>query len=235
MIVRGGWTEEPAVKLLLVDDDAVLASALRRGLTAEGFLVEVAVDGPEGLWRGREGSYDLILLDIMLPKMHGYRVCAELRRSGVRTPILMLTGKDGDLDEAEALDTGADDYLRKPFSFPVLVARVHALLRRASLGDPAPLRVGDLRLDLRARRAVRGKAVVPLTAREFELLTFFVRRAGRVVSKQEILAGVWDDAFEGDPNVVEVYVARLRRKLDEPGGPRRIETVRGMGYRLVDQ
>jgi DNA-binding response OmpR family regulator len=146
----------------------------------------------------------------------------------------MLTAKDGDLDEAEALDTGADDYLRKPFSFPVLVARVHALLRRASLGDPAPLTVGDLRLDLRARRALRGSTAVPLTAREFELLTYLVRRAGRIVSKQEILAGVWDDAFEGDPNVVEVYVARLRRKLDAPEGPGRIETVRGMGYRLVD-
>jgi two-component system, OmpR family, response regulator len=223
------------MKLLLVDDDATLASALRRGLTAEGFTVEVAADGLEGLWRAREGSYDVILLDIMLPGANGYRVCAELRRSHVRTPILMLTAKDGDLDEAEALDLGADDYLRKPFSFPVLVARVHALVRRASLGDPAPLVAGDLRLDLRARQALRRDVQVALTAREFELLTFLVRRAGRVVSKQEILAGVWDDAFEGDPNVVEVYVARLRRKLDEPRGPRRIETVRGMGYRLVDR
>jgi DNA-binding response OmpR family regulator len=223
------------VKLLLVDDDATLAGALRRGLTAEGFSVEVAADGPDGLWRAREGAYDLVLLDIMLPGVNGYAVCAELRRSGVRTPILMLTAKDGDLDEAEALDTGADDYLRKPFSFPVLVARVHALLRRASLGDPAPLVVGDLRLDIRARRAVRADAPLPLTAREFALLTYLVRRAGRVVSKTEILAGVWDDAFEGDPNVVEVYVARLRRMLAAPGGPRRIETVRGMGYRLVDR
>jgi two-component system OmpR family response regulator len=205
---------------------------VHRGLTAEGFTVQVAADGPEGLWRGREGGYDLILLDIMLPGMNGYRVCAELRRSGVRTPILMLTAKDGDLDEAEGLDTGADDYLRKPFSFPVLVARVRALLRRASLGDPPPLVVGDLRLDLRARRALRGEEPVPLTAREFALLTYLVRRAGHVVSKQQILAGVWDDAFEGDPNVVEVYVARLRRKLDRAGGPRLIETVRGMGYRL---
>ena len=220
------------MKLLLVDDDATLANALRRGLTAEGFSVEVAVDGPDGLWRGREGGYDLILLDIMLPGQNGYRVCAELRRSGVRTPILMLTAKDGDLDEAEALDTGADDYLRKPFSFPVLVARVRALLRRAAQGDPPPLVVGDLRLDLRGGRALRAEQPVPLTAREFALLTFLVRRAGRVVSKQQILAGVWDDAFEGDPNVVEVYVARLRRKLDGAGGPRLIETVRGMGYRL---
>jgi DNA-binding response OmpR family regulator len=215
-----------------VDDDVHLAGAVRRGLTAEGFTVQVAADGPEGLWRGREGGYDVILLDIMVPGMNGYRVCAELRRSGVRTPILMLTAKDGDLDEAEALDTGADDYLRKPFSFPVLVARVRALLRRSALGDPPPLVVGDLRLDLRARRALRAERPVPLTAREFALLTYLVRRAGRVVSKHEILDGVWDDAFEGDPNVVEVYVARLRRKLDGAGGPRLIETVRGMGYRL---
>jgi two-component system, OmpR family, response regulator len=217
------------VKLLLVDDDATLALALRRGLTAEGFTVEVAVDGREGAWRGREGGYDVILLDIMLPMTNGFRVCAELRRARVETPILMLTAKDGDLDEAEALDTGADDYLRKPFSFTVLVARIHALLRRATLGDPAPLQVGDLRLDLRARRALHGDVEVVLTAREFQLLTFLVRRAGRVVSKRDILAGVWEDGYEGDPNVVEVYVARLRRKL---GSAARIETLRGMGYRL---
>src|SRR4051812_35968415 len=166
----------------------------------------------------------------MLPGANGYRVCADLRRTGIRTPILMLTAKDGDLDEAEALDTGADDYLRKPFSFPVLVARIHALLRRATLGEPAPLVVGRLRLDLRARRAVCGDAELVLTAREFALLCYLVRRAGRIVSKQEILAGVWDDAFEGDPNVVEVYVGRLRRKLGD-GAPM-IATVRGLGYRL---
>jgi two-component system OmpR family response regulator len=219
------------VKLLLVDDDATLTAALRRGLMAEGFSVEVAADGREGLWRGREGGYDLILLDIMLPGANGYRVCAELRRSGVRTPILMLTAKDGDLDEAEGLDTGADDYLRKPFSFPVLVARVHALLRRAAFGDPPPLEVGDLSLDMRARRVFRNGTEVLLTAREFALLAWLLRRSGRVATKGEILAGVWDDAFEGDPNVVEVYVARLRRKLG--AGTARIETVRGMGYRLL--
>jgi two-component system OmpR family response regulator len=217
------------VKLLLVDDDATLTSALRRGLTAEGFTVEVVADGRDGAWRGREGGCDLILLDIMLPGANGYRVCAELRRAGVRTPILMLTAKDGDLDEAEALDTGADDYLRKPFSFAGLVARIQARLRRASLGNPAPLQVGDLRLDLRARRALQGDAEITLTAREFQLLTFLVRHAGRVVSKRDILAGVWEDGYEGDPNVVEVYVARLRRKL---GSAPPIETLRGMGYRL---
>jgi two-component system OmpR family response regulator len=220
------------VKLLLVDDDATLTAALRRGLTAEGFAVEIAGNGPDGAWRAREGSYDLILLDIMLPGANGYRVCADLRRTGIRTPILMLTAKDGDLDEAEALDTGADDYLRKPFSFPVLIARIHALLRRASLGDPPPLQVGDLQLDLRGRRAACGDTVLALTAREFELLSFLVRRAGRIVSKGEILDGVWEDAFEGDPNVVEVYVARLRRKLSAAGAAPSIETVRGMGYRL---
>jgi DNA-binding response OmpR family regulator len=220
------------VKLLVVEDDPKIAAAVRRGLTAEGFSVEVAADGVDGLWRARSGSYDLIVLDIMLPGRHGYSVCAELRKDGDRTPILMLTAKDGDLDEAEGLDTGADDYLRKPFSFPVLVARIHALLRRAGLGYPPPLCVGDVRLDLPGRRAFRGEEEVPLTAREFDLLTHLVRRTGRVVSKQDILAGVWDDDFDGDPNVVEVYVARLRRKLDRPGRPAVIETLRGAGYRV---
>ena len=220
------------MKLLVVEDDAKIAGALRRGLTAEGFSVEVAQDGVDGLWRAREGSYDLIVLDVMLQGHNGYRVCGDLRRDGDTTPILMLTAKDGDLDEAEGLDTGADDYLRKPFSFPVLVARVHALLRRASLGEPPPLSVGDLEIDLRGRRVHRGGTEVTLTAREFDLLVHLVRRAGTVVSKQRILAGVWDDEFEGDPNVVEVYVARLRRKLDEPFGRQSIETVRGAGYRV---
>jgi DNA-binding response OmpR family regulator len=220
------------MKLLLVEDDTKIAAALRRGLAAEGFTVEVASDGVEGLWRAQEGSYDLILLDIMLPGRNGYRVCADLRRAGDPTPILMLTAKDGDLDEAEGLDTGADDYLRKPFSFPVLVARVHALLRRAALGDAPPLVAGDVRLDLRTRRVFCEDVEVSLSAREFDLLAYLVRRAGQVVSKRDILAGVWDDDFTGDPNVVEVYVARLRRKLDGASGGAGIETVRGVGYRV---
>ena len=220
------------MKLLLVDDDATLAAALRRGLAAEGFAVEVAADGTEGLWRGREGGYDLILLDIMLPGRHGYQICDALRERGDWTPVLMLTAKDGDLDEAEALDTGADDYLTKPFSFPVLVARIRALLRRAPEA-PAPISVGDLRLDPAARRAFAAGVEVGLTAREFELLEFLVRRAGQVVSKTQILAGVWDDDFDGPPNIVEVYVRRLRRKIDEPLGRMMIETCRGAGYRVV--
>jgi two-component system OmpR family response regulator len=219
------------MKVLIVDDDATLAAALRRGLTAEGFSVEVAADGPEGLWRLREGGYDLVLLDVMLPGRNGYQVCADLRRAGDPTPVLMLTAKDGHLDEAEGLDTGADDYLRKPFSFAVLVSRVHALLRRSALGSPPPVALGDLYVDLRGRRVRRSGEEVPLTAREFDLLVFLLRRAGHVVSKRQILDGVWDDDFAGDANVVEVYVARLRRKLSGPdGGP--IETVRGAGYRL---
>jgi two-component system, OmpR family, response regulator len=221
------------VKLLLVEDDAKVATAVSRGLRAEGFAVEVASDGVDGLWMATQGAYDLIVLDIMLPGRNGYRVCADLRAAGNWTPILMLTAKDGDLDEAEALDSGADDYLTKPFSFPVLVARVRALLRRAGGRDPVPVEVGDLRIEPAERRVWRGDAEVGLTAREFDVVELLVRRAGQVLSKDEILARVWDDDFAGDPNIVEVYVRRLRRKLDEPFGRHSIETLRGAGYRLV--
>jgi two-component system, OmpR family, response regulator len=222
------------MKLLLVEDDEKIAATVKRGLEAEGFSVELAADGDEGLWRATEGSYDLLVLDIMLPGRNGYRLCAELRAADNWTPILMLTAKDGDLDEAEALDTGADDYLTKPFSFPVLVARVRALLRRTPDRKPAPVSVGDLRIDPAQRRVWVGEDERTLTSREFEVLEFLVRRAGQVLSKEEILAGVWDDDFDGDPNIVEVYVLRLRRKLDLPDGRHRIETVRGAGYRVVD-
>jgi two-component system, OmpR family, response regulator len=221
------------VKVLLVEDDTKIATAVKRGLEAEGFSVEVASDGDEGLWRATESAYDLIVLDILLPGRNGYQVCEELRAAGNWTPILMLTAKDGELDEAEGLDTGADDFLTKPFSFAVLVARIRALLRRAGGRDPVPVQVGDLRIDPRARRLWRGDTEVALTAREFSVLEFFIRRAGQVLSKDDILAGVWSDDFEGDPNIVEVYVRRLRRKIDEPFGRRSIETVRGAGYRLA--
>jgi DNA-binding response OmpR family regulator len=222
------------VKVLLIEDDEKIAAAVRRGLEAEGFRVEGATDGIDGLWMATEGSYDAIVLDIMLPGRNGYQVCADLRAAGNWTPILMLTAKDGDLDEAEGLDTGADDYLTKPFSFPVLVARLRALTRRmGSGGAPPPMAVGDLRIDPGEQRAWRGEQQIGLTAREFDVLEFLVRRAGQVQSKDEILAGVWDLDFEGDPNIVEVYIRRLRRKLDEPYRRRSIETVRGAGYRLV--
>jgi two-component system, OmpR family, response regulator len=220
------------VKLLLVEDDAKLAGAVRRGLQAEGFAVEIAPDGDEGRWRATEGAFDLIVLDIMLPGRNGFRVCADLRAAGVWTPILMLTAKDGHLDEAEALDTGADDFLTKPFSFTVLVARVRALLRRSAERTVAPAAVGDLRIDPARRRAWRGGDELSLTSREFDVLELLVRRAGQVLSKEQILAGVWDSDFTGDPNIVEVYVRRLRRKIDEPFDRHSIETVRGAGYRI---
>jgi len=220
------------MKLLVVEDDTKIAATVKRGLEAEGFDVAVTSDGLDGLWMATEYHFDLIVLDIMLPGRNGYQVCADLRRADNWTPILMLTAKDGDLDEAEALDTGADDYLTKPFSFPVLVARVRALARRTRGGAPAPVEAGDLRVEPAQRRVWRGETEIALTAREFAVLDHLLRRAGQVVSKGEILDGVWDHAFDGDPNIVEVYIRRLRRKIDEPFGRSAIETLRGAGYRL---
>src|SRR5262249_20411293 len=196
------------------------------------FATGVALDGVDGLWRAREGDYDAVVLDIMLPGLNGYQVCAELRRAGNWTPILMLTAKDGEFDEAEALDTGADDYLSKPFSYVVLVARIRALLRRGRRASPAVLVAGDLRLDPAAHRVWRGGTEVTLTPRQFSLLEFLMRRAGEVLPKSTILDHVWDFAFEGDPNIVEVYVRHLRKKIDEPYGRSAMQTGRLVGYPL---
>jgi DNA-binding response OmpR family regulator len=216
------------MRVLIVEDERRLARSLAQGLTAEGFAVDVAHDGTTGLHRASESDYDLVILDIMLPGLNGYRVCAALRAAGDETPILMLTAKDGEYDEAEGLDTGADDYLTKPFSYVVLVARVRALLRRRGRGAAPELRVGDLVVDRSARRVVRAGREVALTAKEFAVLEHLASRAGEVVSKAEILEHGWDFAYDGDPNIVEVYVSALRRKL----GAGLIETVRGAGYRL---
>jgi two-component system, OmpR family, response regulator len=221
------------MRVLVVEDEAPLADGLRDGLEAEGFAVDVASDGLDGLWMAREHPYAAIVLDIMLPGLNGYRVCATLRQEGIWTPILMLTAKDGELDEAEALDTGADDYLTKPFSFVVLLARLRALMRRGVPERPSVLEAGDLRLDPASRTVQRGDVAVEMTSRETALLEFLLRRQGDVLSKQTILDNVWNDEFEGDPNIVEVYIRRLRNKLDRPFGRTAIETIRGAGYRLA--
>jgi len=221
------------VRVLVVEDEERLAAGLRAGLEAEGFAVDVAADGPDGLWRARESNYDAIVLDLMLPGMSGFKVCALLRAEGVWSPILVLTAKDGEWDEVEALDTGADDFLTKPFSHAVLLARLRAMMRRRPRTRPVTLAAGDLRVDLAQRQAWRGEQPIELTPNELSILEYLLRRAGEIVSKRDVLDHVWDDSFEGDPNIVEVYVARLRGKIDRPFGRAAIETVRGAGYRLA--
>jgi two-component system OmpR family response regulator len=219
--------------VLLVEDEVRLAENVRRGLAAEGFVVDVAHDGAEGLFQGQVKDYDVVVLDIMLPGLNGYEVCRRLRATGVWSPVLMLTAKDGEYDQADALDLGADDYLTKPFSFLVLVARLRALIRRGAPARPTVLRAGDLALDPAARTVRRDGADISLTPREFGVLHFLMRHRGDVVSKSAILESVWDAHYEGDDNVVEVYVGYLRRKIDQPFGRHAIETVRGAGYRLA--
>lgn len=221
------------MRVLVVEDEVHLADAIAEGLEAEGFDVDAVHDGLDGLWRAREGSYDVIVLDVLLPGMNGYRVCNTLRAEGIWTPILILTAKDGEWDEAEALDTGADDFLSKPFSFVVLLARLRALFRRGAPPRPAVLEVGPLRLDPGTRRLVRDDTEIRLTTREFAVLEFLMRRDGTVAAKSEILDHVWGIDFAGDPNVVEVYIGYLRRKIDQPFGSNLIQTVRGAGYHLV--
>lgn len=221
------------MRILVVEDQRRVAAAVKRGLEAEGFAVDVAPDGEEGLWLAREQPYDAIVLDILLPKINGYKVCASLRDEGNWTPILMLSAKSGEWDEAEALDTGADDFLAKPFSFVVLVAHLRALLRRGARARPSVLTAGDLTLDPAAHTCQRGDKMISLSPREFALLEFLMRRAGQAVSKSEILDHVWDFDFDGDDNIVEVYVRYLRRKIDLPFRRHALETIRGAGYRLA--
>lgn len=221
------------MRVLVVEDERGLADGLRRGLEAEGFAVDIAYSGTDGLWLAREQDYAVILLDIMLPEMNGYEVCGALRAGKNWTPILMLTAKDQDRDQVEALDMGADDYLTKPFSFAVLLARVRALQRRGAAERPTELAAGDVRLDPASRRVWRGDTPIDVTVREFAVLEYLLRHAGDVVSKRNILENVWDFDFEGDPNIVEVYIGHLRNKLDRPFGRAAIQTLRGAGYRLA--
>jgi DNA-binding response OmpR family regulator len=220
------------MRILVVEDETTMAESIRSGLVDEGFAVDVAGDGEEALWYAGEVAYDAIVLDLMLPKMNGYKVCATLREREDWTPILMLTAKDGHLDEAEGLDTGADDYLTKPFSFVVLLARLRALLRRPGRERPTVLRAGDLSLDPATHEVRRGDQLIDVTAREFSILEVLLSRVGEAVSKNEILERVWDFDFDGGPNIVEVYVRSLRKKIDEPFDRASIRTVRGAGYRI---
>ncbi len=220
------------MRILVVEDDVQVARAVRRGLEAEGYAVDVAVDGAEGQWLATENDYDALVLDVMLPELTGDRLCARLREAGDWTPILMLTARSLPEEEARALDAGADDFLAKPFSYLVLVARLRALLRRGGHERPTVLEVGDLRLDPAGHRVWRGEEQVELTPRQFSLLQFLMTRPGDVVSKAEILEHVWDFAFDGDRNIVEVYVRQLRQRIDLPFDRNALQTVRLVGYRL---
>src|SRR6478752_3746234 len=221
------------MRVLVVEDEVRLARALQKGLRAEGFVVDLVHDGAAGLDSAREGSYDAIVLDVMLPRLSGYELVRTLRNERNWVPVLMLSAKDGEYDQADGLDVGADDYLTKPFSYVVLVARLRALLRRGAPERPAVLTAGDLTLDPAARQVQRAGTEITLTPREFSVLEYLIRRRGEVVTKTEILQHVWDSHYSGDPNVVEVYVGYLRRKIDAPFDRQGIETVRGVGYRLA--
>ena len=220
------------MRILVVEDDKHVARAVRRGLEGEGYAVDVALTGTDGEWLATENAYDAVVLDVMLPGLAGDELCSRLRAAGNWVPILMLTARAGPEEEARALDAGADDFLAKPFSFVVLMARIRALLRRGGGERPAVLTVGDLGLDPAEHRVWRGDHPIALTPRQFSLLEFLMRRPGEVLSKATILEHVWDFSFDGDPNIVEVYVRQLRQRIDEPFGRSSLQTVRLVGYRL---
>ncbi len=221
------------MRVLVVEDEMSMATSLRLGLEAEGYVVDVLHDGLEGYARALEFRFDAMVLDIMLPGLNGFLVARRLRAAGETVPILMLTAKDGDLDQAEALDTGADDFLSKPFSYPVLLARLRALIRRGSTAQSAVFTIGDLSIDMSKHRCCRGEHEVELTAKEFALLAYLAHCEGRVVTRDDLLFHVWDGMDGFSTNVVEVYIGYLRRKIDSPFGRSSIQTVRGSGYRLV--
>jgi DNA-binding response OmpR family regulator len=223
------------MRVLVAEDDVKMAGLLKRGLEEEGYAVDVARTGSEAVWAGTENPYDAILLDVMLPDLDGLEVCRRLRAAGRWAPVLMLTARDAVPDRVAGLDAGADDYLTKPFSFSELLARVRAVMRRGPSERPAVLRSGDLSLDPATKRVARGKASVELTPKEFALMEYFLRHPGEVLTRTRLIEHVWDFAYDGDSNVVDVYVRYLREKVDRPFGRRSIETVRGTGYRLRDE
>jgi two-component system, OmpR family, response regulator len=227
-----GLCEIESVRALIIEDELRMASLIRRGLTKEGLAVDVAKSGEDGLWMAQASDYDVIVLDVMLPGINGFETCRRLRTSGIWAPVLMLTARDSVDDRVAGLDTGADDYLVKPFAFAELLARLRALVRRGDGERPSVLEVGDLRLDPATHRAWRGSSEVRLSTKEFALLETFMRRADEVLSRYDLLEHAWDFAYENRSNIIDVYVRHLRRKIDEPFGRRSLETVRGAGYRL---
>src|ERR671911_2622544 len=220
------------MRVLIVEDEAKMAGLIRRGLKQEGFATDLAGDGEDAIWMAGSTEYDAIVLDLMLPGIDGLEVCRRLRDDGVWSPILMLTARDGVRDRVAGLDSGADDYLVKPFSYAELLARLRALARRGGAQRPTELRVGDLRLDPAARKVWRGGREIELSAKEFAVLEVFMRRPGEVLSRFQLLEHAWDYEYENRSNIVDSYVRFLRRKVDKPFGVRSIETVRGVGYRL---
>ena len=222
------------MRVLVVDDEPSIRESLRRVLVAGGWTVDTAPDGEIGLEMACDEGYDVVVLDIMMPRRNGYEVVREMRGREVWTPVLMLTAKDGEYDQADAFDLGADDYLIKPFSFVVLEARLRSLVRRGAPERPSTFQAGDLTVDPAARDVRRGDERITVTAREYAVLEYLIRNRNQVVSKEQILRAVWDAAYDGDDNIVEVYIGYLRRKIDAPFRAHAIETVRGQGYRLVD-
>ncbi|MGH2678801.1 MAG: response regulator transcription factor [Actinomycetota bacterium] len=223
------------MRVLVVEDEVKMAGLLKRGLEEEGYAVDVARDGSEALWLGAENPYDAVILDVMLPDLDGFEVCRRLRSDGRWAPVLMLTARDAVPDRVAGLDAGADDYLTKPFSFTELFARLRALLRRGAGERPAVLRAGDLALDPATRKVTRGETPIELTAKEFALLEYLLRHPDEALTRTRIIEHVWDFAYDGDSNVVDVYVRYLREKIDRPFGRDSIETVRGTGYRLREE
>jgi two-component system OmpR family response regulator len=220
------------MRILVIEDEPKMAALLRRGLTEEGYAVDVVRSGTDGIWAATENPYDAIVLDVMLPDIDGFEVCRRLRKADRWAPVVMLTARDAVRDRVAGLDAGADDYLTKPFSFGELFARIRALLRRGAAERPSVLRVGDLTLDPAEHRVARGDIEVRLTAKEFALLEYLMRRAGEVLSRTRLIEHVWDFGYDGDSNVVDVYVRYLRDKIDRPFGRASIQTIRGSGYRL---
>jgi len=218
------------MRVLVVEDEVPLAETIRHGLTEDGFVVEVVHNGEDGVWAATEHPYDVIVLDIMLPKLNGYKVLEQIRERGVWAPVLMLTAKDGDYDQTDAFDLGADDYLTKPFSFIVLIARLRALIRRASGNSSSELTAGPVRLDTRSGRVTLDGEPVKLTAQEYKLLSYLLHHKGKVVSRTELIEHIYDQDFDRDSNTIEVFVTRIRKKL----GADVITTIRGLGYSLDD-